>query len=211
MVGVPFSQIKLQHLRHLASDRNVTDRAFRLAAYLALNHSNHVTGLSRPTDAYVAEAMGVSVKTVSRAAKALAESGHYTVERGVNRGTATRYTPTDAAIRRAIDLRKKDDKVVTLSPAKALQKCPESPTELSEKARQSWGANREKELRKEHEQARGTALPRNGQADAAAYWAAQAKAGAFVPQTAISSSLSREITSRGLLEPDELKAIGVAV
>lgn len=208
MSDLPFAKVKLQHLRDLASDREVSDRAFRLAAYLALNHADHVTGESRPSDAFVAKAMGVSEKTVSRAARDLLGSGHYTVERGVNRGRATRYLPTEATLDRAVEVKKKADKVVSLSTVKARQDCPESTTDVSEKARQVWGANREKELRKEH--ARARALPNDGQADAAAYWASQVKAGAFIPQTAISPSLAREILSRGLLEADELRAVGVA-
>ena len=167
MAASPFSNIKLQHLLEMAKDSQVSDRAFRLLSYLALAHSDHLTGESYPSDKYVADAMGRSEKTVSRAARDLAESGRYEVERGVNRGRATHYRPTPATLASAEEKRKKADKVVVLSGQKARLNCLQSPTDVSAKALQGWGANKEHKFKTEHAQVR-TSPQSNGE-DLAAF------------------------------------------
>jgi hypothetical protein len=197
MAEFPFSKIKLQHLLEMAKDECVNDRAFRLLVYLALAHADKVTGACFPSDRFIAKAMGKSEKTVSRAASDLAASGRYDVERGVNRGKATLYRPTEATLAKAVNLKNKADKIVMLSGHKARQNCPQSPTDVSPKARQRWGANREQEQRKEQAGVSATDLPNGGQSGTADLYAGMIDAGKRIFGGPLSDKMRCDLIERG--------------
>lgn len=146
---LPFCKIKLQYLLEMVTDHDLDDNALRVALYLSLAHADHETGESRPSFETIGNAIGKHAKSVKRALNKVEAAGYMTVQRGTNRGNASRYRPTDAAMRRATDRRRERDKVVPLRRAKGGHICPKSGTKLSKVRGQDCPPNKEQELRKE--------------------------------------------------------------
>jgi len=112
---LPFCQVKLQYLLDLVLDQSLDDNAFRVAAYLALTHADHDTGECHPSFETIGAALGRHAKSVKRALNKPEMARHLTVVRGTNRGNASRYRPTEDALRRATQRRREGDKIVPLS------------------------------------------------------------------------------------------------
>lgn len=144
---LPFCQIKLQLLHEMAADPNLDDQAFRVAAYLALAHADHQTGESRPTFETIGAAVGKHAKSVRRALNNAEATGYLEIARGTNRGNASRYRPTTAALERATARRREGDKIVPLSRARGGQTCPDSGTEVSRIGGQICPPNKDQEFR----------------------------------------------------------------
>jgi DNA-binding MarR family transcriptional regulator len=144
---LPFCKIKLQYLLEMVTDHELDDNALRVALYLALAHADHETGESRPSFETIGAAVGKHAKSVKRALNKVEAAGYMTVERGTNKGSSSRYRPTETALKRATERRREGDKVVPLSRAKGGQSCPRSGTDLSSKGGQDRPPNREQELR----------------------------------------------------------------
>ena len=115
---LPFCQIKLQLLHEMTADPDLDDQAFRVAAYLALAHADHRTGESRPTFETIGAAVGKHAKSVRRALNKAEVAGYLEIVRGSNRGNASRYRPTTAALECATARRREGDKVAPLSRGK---------------------------------------------------------------------------------------------
>ena len=99
---LPFCQVKLQYLLNLVLDQSLDDNAFRVAAYLALTHADHDTGECHPSFETIGAALGRHAKSVKRALNKPEMARHLTVVRGTNRGNASRYRPTEDALRREL-------------------------------------------------------------------------------------------------------------
>jgi len=108
---LPFCQVKLQYLLDLVLDQSLDDNAFRVAAYLALTHADHDTGECHPSFETIGMALGRHSKSVKRALNKPEMARHLTVVRGTNRGNASRYRPTEDALRRATLRRREGDKI----------------------------------------------------------------------------------------------------
>ena len=121
---LPFCQVKLQYLLDLVLDHSLDDNAFRVAAYLALTHADHDTGECHPSFETIGTALGRHAKSVKRALNKPGMARHLTVVRGTIRGNASRYRPTEDALRRATQRRREGDKIVPLSRATGGQSCP---------------------------------------------------------------------------------------
>ncbi|SOC19249.1 helix-turn-helix domain-containing protein [Rhodobacter maris] len=171
---LPFCQIKLQYLLDLVLDTSLDDNAFRVAAYLALAHADHETGECHPSFETIGAALGRHAKSVKRALNKPEMARHLNVVRGTNRGNASRYRPSEEALRRATQRRREGDKIVPLSRAKGGQSCLPGGTELSAKGGQERPPNREKEQRS-RTAAPAPDLPEEGQSGARA--AARAQTG----------------------------------
>jgi hypothetical protein len=104
---LPFCQVKLQYLLDLVLDQSLDDNAFRVAAYLALTHADHDTGECHPSFETIGTALGRHAKSVKRALNKPEMARHLTVARGTKRGNASRYRPTEDALRRATQRRRK--------------------------------------------------------------------------------------------------------
>lgn len=144
---LPFCKIKLQYLSEMASDPELGDQAFRIISYLALIHADHETGEARPTFATIAEATGRNPKSVKRALQKAETAGYLEIERGTNIGNSSRYRPTKAALKRATERRKEQDKIVPLSRSKGGHKCPTKGTDMSGKGGQKRPPNLDQELK----------------------------------------------------------------
>lgn len=144
---LPFCQIKLQYLLEMASDPELDDQGFRVAAYLALAHADHVSGQSRPSFETIGEAVGKHAKSVKRALNKAEAAGYLDIERGTNRGNSSRYRPTKATLQRAAVRRRVGDKVVPLSRAKGGQVCSDSGTDVSPNGVHVSPPNRDQEFR----------------------------------------------------------------
>lgn len=147
--SLPFCKIKLQYLLEMVTDHNLDDNALRVALYLALAHADHETGECYPSFEFIGAAIGKHAKSVKRALNKVEASGYMTIQRGTNKGNSSRYRPTEAALLRATESRRKGDKVVPLSRAKGGQFCPQSGTKLSTEEGQECPPNREHNLKKE--------------------------------------------------------------
>jgi hypothetical protein len=178
---LPFCQVKLQYLLDLVLDQSLDDNAFRVAAYLALTHADHDTGECHPSFETIGAALGRHAKSVKRALNKPEMARHLTVVRGTNRGNASRYRPTEDALRRATRRRREGDKIVPLSRAKGGQSCPPEGTHLSDKGGQERPPNREKEL-KSRTAAAAPDLPEEGQSGTALARRASPLPLIFVPQ-----------------------------
>lgn len=130
---LPFCKIKLQYLSEMASDPELCDQAFRIISFLALHHADHETGEARPTFETIAKATGRNPKSVKRALQKAEASGYLEIERGTNIGNSSRYRPTKAAVARATERRKEQDKIVPLSRSRGGQNCPARGTDMSGK------------------------------------------------------------------------------
>lgn len=128
---LPFCQIKLQYLSEMTSDAELDDNSLRVALYLVLNHADHVTGEARPTFETIGKAIGKDAKSVKRALNKPRLARYFEIERGTNKGHASRYRPTEDALKRATERRREADKIVPLSRSKGGQKCPDRGTSLS--------------------------------------------------------------------------------
>ena len=106
---LPFCQVKLQYLLDLVLDQSLDDNAFRVAVYLALTHADHDTGECYPSFETIGAALGRHAKSVKRALNKPEMARHLTVVRGTNRGNASRYRPTEDALRRATQRRREGD------------------------------------------------------------------------------------------------------
>jgi hypothetical protein len=93
---LPFCQAKLQYLLDLVLDQSLDDKAFRVAAYLALTHADHDTGECHPSFETIGAALGRHAKSVKRALYKPEITRHLTVVRGTNRATALLMTPCGA-------------------------------------------------------------------------------------------------------------------
>ncbi|MEO8242365.1 MAG: helix-turn-helix domain-containing protein [bacterium] len=178
---LPFCQIKLQYLLDLVLDQSLDDNAFRVAAYLALTHADHETGESYPSFETIGTALGRHAKSVKRALNKPEMARHLTVVRGTNRGNASRYRPSEDAMRRASDRRREGDKIVPLSRGKGGQSCLPSGAFLSDKGGQERPPNREKELRS-RTPATAPNLPCGGQSSASPVGDPSIRPLVFVPQ-----------------------------
>lgn len=179
---LPFCQVKLQYLLNLVLDQSLDDNAFRVAAYLALTHADHDTGECHPSFETIATALGRHAKSVKRALNKPEMARHLTVVRGTNRGNASRYRPTEDALRRATQRRREGDKIVPLSRTKGGQSCPPEGTYLSAKGGQERPTNREKEPRS-RTAAPAPDLPDGGQSGAGTAASAQTGDLVFVSQS----------------------------
>ncbi len=165
-----FCTIKLQYLQELVLDHDLSDGALRVALYLSVSHADHDTGESFPTFATIGSAIGKCAKSVKRAINALEAAGYLIVQRGTNKGSSSRYRPTEAIMRRAAERRREGDKVVPLKQGKGGHSRSDRGTDLSVTAGQKCPPNREQELRKEPLRAATPDLTERGQsgkADAA--------------------------------------------
>ncbi|WP_121068398.1 helix-turn-helix domain-containing protein [Chachezhania antarctica] len=165
-----FCTIKLQYLQELVLDHDLSDAALRVALYLAVSHADHDTGESFPTFATIGSAIGKCAKSVKRAINALEAAGYLIVQRGTNKGSSSRYRPTEAVMRRAAERRREGDKVVPLKQGKGGHSCPDRGTDLSVTAGQKCPPNKEQEFRNEPQRSATPDLPERGQsgkADAA--------------------------------------------
>lgn len=178
---LPFCQVKLQYLLDLVLDQALDDNAFRVAAYLALTHADHDTGECHPSFETIGAALGRHAKSVKRALNKPEMTRHLTVVRGTNRGNASRYRPTEVALRRATHRRREGDKIVPLSRVKGGQSCPPKGTYLSAKGGQERPPNKEKEL-KPRTAAAAPDLPEKGHSGPATAQSAPPSPLVFVPQ-----------------------------
>lgn len=179
---LPFCQIKLQYLLDLVLDTSLDDNAFRVAAYLALAHADHETGECHPSFETIGAALGRHAKSVKRALNKPETARHLSVVRGTSRGNASRYRPSEEALRRATQRRREGDKIVPLSRVKGGQSCPPGGTELSAKGGQERPPNREKEQRS-RTATPAPDLPVGGQSGATAAANAQTGDLVFVSQS----------------------------
>ena len=151
---LPFCKIKLQYLSEMATDPQLGDQAFRIISYLALVHADHETGAARPTFKTIAKATGRDPKSVKRALRKAEAAGYLEIERGTNIGNSSRYRPTKAALKRAAERRKEQDKIVPLSRSRGGQNCPVRGTDMSSKGGQKRPPNLDqglKEKTREHQ------------------------------------------------------------
>jgi DNA-binding MarR family transcriptional regulator len=144
---LPFCKIKLQYLSEMATDPQLGDQAFRIISYLALVHADHETGAARPTFKTIAKATGRDPKSVKRALRKAEAAGYLEIERGTNIGNSSRYRPTKAALKRAAERRKEQDKIVPLSRSRGGQNCPVRGTDMSGKGGQKRPPNLDQELK----------------------------------------------------------------
>ena len=145
--SLPFCNIKLQYLSEIAMDPELGDQAFRIISYLALIHADHETGEARPTFETIAKATGRDSKSVKRALNKAEAAGYLEIERGTNIGNSSRYRPTQAALERATERRKEQDKIVPLSRSRGGQDCPVRGTDVSSKGGQKRPPNLDQELK----------------------------------------------------------------
>ena len=69
---LPFCKIKLQYILEMVTDHELGDNTLRVALYLALAHTDHETGESRPSF----ETIGKHTKSVKRALNKVEAAGY---------------------------------------------------------------------------------------------------------------------------------------
>ncbi|MFS8183749.1 helix-turn-helix domain-containing protein [Pseudovibrio denitrificans] len=139
----PFRDVKLQWLKLLSNDVDLSDNAKVVAFYLITTHFLKDAEEAWPSFQFIANNLGKSIKTIQRAIRDLEIRGWFDVERGSYRAKSTQYRPTEKSILAACEEREKTDKVVTLRTKKGGQNCLERRSNLSSKGGQQCPPKKE--------------------------------------------------------------------